>query len=59
MITEVSPTRYVVKINGRIVGLPQPTRPLAEAFILSLPVEQRTIAEIVPVSVDGKELLLG
>lgn len=59
MLTEVSQTRYVVKVRGVAVSAPQPTRQLAEAAMLSLPSETRAIAEIAIVAPDGKELLLG
>lgn len=60
MLTEVPfQTKYVVKVQGRVVSAPQASRNLAEAFILNLPVDQRSLAEVVPVSDQGKELLLG
>lgn len=59
MITEVAPVRFVVKVNGVAVCGPQPTRQLAEAVIFSLPAEQRPLAEIVPITTDNKQLLLG
>lgn len=59
MLTEVAPMRFVVKVNGVTICGPQPTRPLAEAYILTLPAEQRALAEVVPVTTDNKELLLG
>jgi len=59
MLTEVAPTRYVVKVNGMVVCAPQATRPLAEAIILTLPESQRALAVVVPVTSDNRELLLG
>jgi hypothetical protein len=59
MLTEVAPTRYIVKVNGVAVCTPQPTYQLAEAQILSLPEASRQYAQVIPVTVDNKELLLG
>lgn len=57
-LTEVGTEKFVVKVNGVQVGSPQPTRTLAEAFLLSLSETDRASAIIVPVS-DKGELLLG
>jgi len=59
MITEVSPTRYVIVVNGVRVGPPQASKQLAELEILKLPEDKRALAEVQVVSVDGKSLLLG
>jgi len=59
MLTEVSPTQFVVKVNGSIVRGPLPSRHLAEAALMSLPSDQQTIAEIVPTTMDGKQVLFG
>lgn len=59
MLTEVSTTRFVVKVNGVAISTRLQTKTLAEAFLLTLAPQQRAIAEIVPVADNGKELLLG
>lgn len=57
-LAEVATMKFVVKVNGVQVGVAQPTKTLAEAFILSLSETDRASAIIVPVS-DNGELLLG
>lgn len=59
MLTEVGPTLYAIKVNGKIVVPNIPSRSLAEATLFNLPADQRAIAEIVTVTSDGKSLLLG
>lgn len=59
MLTEVSTMKFVVKVNGVIVSPTLPTRRLAESMILTLPADQQAIAEILTISDQGKELLLG
>ena len=59
MITEVTPTFFCIKIKGVVVVPNIPSRQLAEATLFNLPADQRVIAEIVPVTADGKSLLLG
>ena len=59
MITEVSPTQFVVKVNGQVVRGPLPSRHLAEAALFSLPQDQQSLAEIVPTTTDGKQVLFG
>lgn len=50
---------YVVKVNGQEVS-PRYTSPQsAEAMIQHLSEAHRAIAEVVPVTVDGNQLLLG
>lgn len=52
-------TKYVVKVHGNICSPPYPTPSLAEDMIKLLSEEHQAIAEIVPVTSDGKEILLG
>lgn len=59
MLTEVSPTSWQVRIQGQVVSGNIQTKQLAEHFILSLPPAQRALAEIVPVTNDGKTVLFG
>ena len=50
---------YAVRVNGTIVGPKHSSPLLAEAAITHLNEEQQSVAEVVPVTADGKELLLG
>ena len=59
MITEATPILYSVRVNGVTVCANVPSRVLAEAAVLNLPVDQRAIAEIVPTTADGKVVLFG
>lgn len=59
MITEVNVTQFAIKINGVIVHNHIPSRQIAEATFYALSPEQRAIAEIVPITDNGKSLLLG
>lgn len=59
MITENDQTKFVVKVRGVAVTLPMPSRNLAEAQLINLPMETRQFAEIVPVSPQGQEILFG
>lgn len=59
MLTEVAPTRYVVKVNGITLSPIYFTEATAQQFILNLSQEQQKLAEVVIVSQDGKELLFG
>lgn len=59
MLTEVQQTLFSIRVNGRVVASNLPSRQLAEAQLLTLPAEQRALAEIVPVTADGRSLLLG
>ena len=56
-VKETQQVKFVVKVNGKTVGLPQPSQQLAEAILTTLTPEQRQIAVIVPVTGEGKELL--
>lgn len=59
MLTEVNSTMYSVVVQGRVVSTNIPSRTLAEATIFTLPPDQRAVAEIVPVTSDGKQVLFG
>jgi hypothetical protein len=59
MLTEVSPTFFMVRVQGRTVASNLPSRQLAEATLFNLPPDQRAIAEIIPVTADGKAVLFG
>lgn len=61
MLTNDDPTvvQYVIKVNGIPVSAPFGDKMLAEMARNNLPEEQRMIAEVVPVTSDGKQILLG
>ncbi len=59
LLTEQTPLKYIVVVNGVQVGTSQPTKTLAEAIIINLSPEQRMFAEIRPVTTNGAQLLLG
>ena len=59
MLTEISQTMFNVVIQGRTIASNLPSRQLAEAALLNLPPDQRMVAEIVPMTNDGKRVLFG
>lgn len=59
MLTEVAVSRFVVKVRGVAVCAPQTTYSLAEGVVAMLPPDQQPLAEIVVITNDNKELLLG
>lgn len=59
MLTEVGTTLWAVRVNGRIVVQNLPSQRLAENAILTLPAEQQPLAEIIPMTSDGKTVLFG
>lgn len=59
MLSEVDETKFVVKVNGRVVSDTFASRMLAEQAVANLPKDQQPIAEIVPVTSGGQEILLG
>ena len=59
LINEVERVKYVIKVNGAIVSIPFATPQLAEQAITQLSEAQQSLAEVVAVSADGKEILLG
>lgn len=50
--------KFVIKVNGQVRTKPL-LRTLAETALQNLPEEERSVAEIVPVTPSGQELLLG
>lgn len=59
MLAEVQPTLYSIRVAGRVIASNIPSRQLAEAQLFTLPADQRALAEIVPVTQDGRSILLG
>lgn len=59
MLTEINTTLYAIKVNGHVMVSNIPSRELAEATLFNMTPEQRALAEIVPVTPDGRSLLLG
>lgn len=59
MLTEIQQTQYNIVVNGRIVASNIPSRHLAEATLLTLPADQRALAEIQPITAGGKQVLFG
>lgn len=49
---------YVVRVNGQVVSVPT-TKTIAEMEKMKLAPELQMVAEIVAVTADGKQLLLG
>lgn len=56
---DVNVVKYVVKVNGVEISTRFGERMMAEMAMNNLPDEQKTIAEVVSVTTDGKQLLLG
>jgi len=50
---------YVVRVNGQNMTIPFNSMQLAETEKMKLAPELQAIAEVVPVTAEGKELLLG
>jgi len=60
MITDdIDVVYYVVKVNGVPVSTTFTERMMAEMAKNNLPEEQKMIAEVVPVTTEGKQVLLG
>lgn len=60
MITEVpAASKFQVKVGGLNIEAPQLTQRLAELVVMRLPPEKQLIAEIVVVTEDRKQMLLG
>ena len=59
MIKETEQLKYVIKVNGEVVSIPYATAHLAEAAIAQLSEAHQSIAEVVPVTANGQEVLLG
>lgn len=50
---------YALKVNGRLISNPVSSRSLLEQQVNSLPVTERASAQIVTVTADSREILLG
>lgn len=59
MLHEVDEVKYVVRVNGVNVSIPFTSRMLAEQHIGNLPVDQQALAEVVPITTNGQQVLLG
>lgn len=60
LITEIPPTSWAVRVGGQIVATNIQSKLLAEHYILTnIPVQQRTLAEAIPQTADGRAILLG
>lgn len=59
LMGETEQPKYVIKVNGRTVSVPFPSKFLAEQHLGNLPKDQQAIAEIVPVTAGGQEILFG
>lgn len=59
MIADAEQTFYAVMVNGAIVSPRYASPGLAEDMIKLLGEAQQSIAEVVPVTSDGKQILLG
>lgn len=59
LINEQEQVKYVIKVNGKVVSIPFTSKMLAEQHINNLPQDQQIIAEVVPVTEDGRQILFG
>lgn len=59
MIIETPTTLYTVRVNGITIYANAPSRQIAEAAVAGLPADQRALAEIIPTTADGKQVLFG
>lgn len=50
---------YVLKVNGKTVSPPVADRYALEQYRVALPADQQVLAEVVTVTQQGQELLLG
>ena len=58
-LNEVEQTKYAVKVHGNIVSMAYSTPQQAEEAIKVLIEAHQSIAEVVPVTSQGLEILLG
>lgn len=58
-IENVDKLRYVIMVNGKRVSVPFLTETAAIQHLGNLPQDQQSIAEVVPITKDDKQLLLG
>ena len=59
LMNDANTIQYIIKINGVPVSAPFGDKMLAEQAKNNLPEEQRILAEVVPITNDGKQVLLG
>lgn len=59
LLTDNTVIYYVVRVQGRDITSKVESRAIAEAELSRLPAETRALAEVVPVTADGNQLLLG
>ena len=59
MLTEIQQTQYKIVVRGATVATNIPSRQLAEATLLTLNESDRSLAEILPITSDGKQVLFG
>ena len=59
ILTDQTVVYYEVRVNGVAVSPKLESQMIAVAEKAKLPAETQAIAEVVPVTADGKELLLG
>lgn len=58
MIENNAQLKYVIKVNGKAVSKPFLSEAQALQHVVNLPQDQQPLAEVVPVTDDGKTLLL-
>ena len=59
MIENTEKLRYVIMVNGNRISVPFLTEQAAVQHLANLPQDQQLIAEVVPITQDDKQLLLG
>lgn len=59
MLTEIATTLWAVRVQGRIVVTNLPSQRVAENALLTLPAAQQSLAEVIPITPDGKTVLFG
>ena len=59
ILTDETVVYYVVRVNGQNMSMPVATQMLAEMEKQKLSPELQVLAEVVLVTADGKQLLLG
>lgn len=59
ILTDNTVIYYIVRVNGQNMSVPFNSVQLAEMEKAKLPPDMQMIAEVVPVTSEGKELLLG
>lgn len=50
---------YAICVNGVIISQKYDSKMIAETEKTKLPIETQAVAEVVPMTADGKQLLLG